>query len=246
MKNLINNLSHIVEKSVLTLVTTKKDGIHKATCFVVYQDDKSYLAICCRHSVERATNVEVRDASLRQIDATVVYKDDRYDMAVLKIDKTDDRKFECLKFRNMNVQFGSDCFMIGCQSGKPNTISQGKIMENLFYTTSDVKKMETSTRGEKLREGWLLKNEGHYQFSVKKAIIVKGCGDTGNSGSPLLDNELNLIGMVFEKAGVEIGETVMVALSSEFLFESWSRFTKKSAVSPDQIMVDFSEKIKNI
>jgi Do/DeqQ family serine protease len=140
--------------------------------------DPAGLVVTNYHVIEGASEVKIALADKREFDAEVVLKDQRSDLAVLRVKGASER-FPTLEFGNADeLQVGDVVLAIGDPFGVGQTVTHG-IVSALARTqvgTSD------------------------YQFFIQTDAAI----NPGNSGGPLVDMNGRLVGInsaIFSRSG---------------------------------------------
>jgi Do/DeqQ family serine protease len=144
--------------------------------------DPAGLVVTNNHVIEGASEVKIALSDKREFDATVVLKDQRSDLAVLRIKGAKDR-FPVLQFANSDgVQVGDVVLAIGDPFGVGQTVTHG-IVSALARTdigTSDL------------------------QFFIQTDAAI----NPGNSGGPLVDMNGRIVGInsaIYSRSGGSLG-----------------------------------------
>ncbi len=140
--------------------------------------DASGLVVTNVHVIEGADEIKVSLADKREFEATVVLKDPRTDLAVLRI-KTASEKFPVLDFANSDtLEVGDVVLAIGNPFGVGQTVTHG-IVSALARTQVGV---------------------SDYQFFIQTDAAI----NPGNSGGALVDLTGKLVGIntaIFSRSG---------------------------------------------
>jgi serine protease Do len=138
------------------------------TGFVI---QKSGYILTNAHVIEKATDIRVRLADERELSARLIGRDDRTDMALLKIEADGD--LPVAPFGNSDeVQIGEWVIAIGNPFGLDHTVTTGIV----------------SAKGR--RDIRPSNSQGYYDFIQTDASI-----NPGNSGGPLINTRGEVIGM---------------------------------------------------
>jgi Do/DeqQ family serine protease len=144
--------------------------------------DPAGLVVTNNHVIEGASEVKIALSDKREFDATIVLKDQRSDLAVLRIKGAKDR-FPVLQFANSDgVQVGDVVLAIGDPFGVGQTVTHG-IVSALARTdigTSDL------------------------QFFIQTDAAI----NPGNSGGPLVDMNGRIVGInsaIYSRSGGSLG-----------------------------------------
>src|SRR5581483_4828011 len=144
--------------------------------------DASGLVVTNVHVIEGADEVKVSLADKREFEATIVLKDKRSDLAVLKL-KTARERFPTLDFANSDaLQVGDVVLAIGNPFGVGQTVTHG-IVSALARTQVGIT---------------------DYQFFIQTDAAI----NPGNSGGALVDLDGRLVGIntaIFSQSGGSIG-----------------------------------------
>lgn len=136
------------------------------------------IIITNNHVIENADEVRVALADRREFDAEIVLKDERTDLAVLKIDAPDE-DFPHVSFANSDeLEVGDLVLAIGNPFGVGQTVTQG-IVSAVARTQVGV---------------------SDYQFFIQTDAAI----NPGNSGGALIDVRGNLVGIntaIFSRSG---------------------------------------------
>jgi Do/DeqQ family serine protease len=140
--------------------------------------DPSGLIMTNNHVIEGATEVKVSLADKRELEAEIVLKDSRTDLAVLKIKDTQER-FPALEFGNSDdLQVGDLVLAVGNPFGVGQTVTHG-IVSALARTQVGIT---------------------DYQFFIQTDAAI----NPGNSGGALVDLTGRLVGIntaIFSRSG---------------------------------------------
>jgi Do/DeqQ family serine protease len=144
--------------------------------------DPTGLVVTNNHVIEGASEVKIALSDKREFDATIVLKDQRSDLAVLRIKGAKDN-FPVLQFANSDgVQVGDVVLAIGDPFGVGQTVTHG-IVSALARTdigTSDL------------------------QFFIQTDAAI----NPGNSGGPLVDMNGRIVGInsaIYSRSGGSLG-----------------------------------------
>jgi len=140
--------------------------------------DPKGLVITNFHVIEGASEVKVALADKREFDADIVLKDQRSDLAVLRIKGTTER-FPTLEFANSDdLQVGDVVLAVGDPFGVGQTVTHGIV--------SAVARTEVGI--------------SDYQFFIQTDAAI----NPGNSGGPLVDINGRMIGLnsaIYSRSG---------------------------------------------
>ncbi len=144
--------------------------------------DASGLIMTNNHVIAGATEVKVSLADKRELEAEIVLKDERTDLAVLRI-KDGNERFPALPFADSDeVQVGDVVLAIGDPFGVGQTVTSG-IVSALARTQVGI---------------------SDYQFFIQTDAAI----NPGNSGGALVDTAGRLVGIntaIFSRSGGSIG-----------------------------------------
>ena len=144
--------------------------------------DASGLIVTNNHVIENASEVKVSLADRRELEAEIVLKDARTDLAVLRIKEPRER-FQALDFANSDdVQVGDVVLAVGNPFGVGQTVTQGIV--------SAVARTQVGITD--------------YQFFIQTDAAI----NPGNSGGALVDSYGRLVGIntaIFSRTGGSIG-----------------------------------------
>jgi S1-C subfamily serine protease len=170
------NLDFPINKSSLKN-TTKKDGKGQGTCFLVSQE--GYL-ITNYHCVESSKEITVRGIEAdftTKYGATLVASDPSNDLALIKIN-------------NKNIKFNVPPYSI-----RSFGVSQAEKVYALGFPKADAMGEEI-----KITEGIISAKSG-VQGDISK-FQISAAVNPGNSGGPLIDEDGNLIGVIYAKSTI--------------------------------------------
>jgi len=143
--------------------------------------DRSGVIVTNHHVIKDATDIKVALADKREFEADVVLKDDRTDLAVLRIKEKGDYPFA--EFGDSDqIEVGDLVLAIGNPFGVGQTVTQG-IVSALARTQVGV---------------------SDYRFFIQTDAAI----NPGNSGGALIDLQGRLVGVptaIFSKSGGSIG-----------------------------------------
>jgi Do/DeqQ family serine protease len=144
--------------------------------------DASGLIMTNNHVIAGATEVKVSLADKRELEAEIVLKDERTDLAVLRIKDTSER-FAALPFADSDeVQVGDVVLAIGNPFGVGQTVTHG-IVSAVARTQVGI---------------------SDFQFFIQTDAAI----NPGNSGGALIDTAGRLVGIntaIFSRSGGSIG-----------------------------------------
>lgn len=144
--------------------------------------DPSGLIMTNNHVIAGATEVKVSLADKRELEAEIVLKDERTDLAVLRIKDTSER-FAALPFADSDeVQVGDVVLAIGNPFGVGQTVTHG-IVSAVARTQVGI---------------------SDFQFFIQTDAAI----NPGNSGGALIDTAGRLVGIntaIFSRSGGSIG-----------------------------------------
>ncbi|MBZ0149756.1 MAG: trypsin-like peptidase domain-containing protein, partial [Pseudorhodoplanes sp.] len=144
--------------------------------------DASGLVITNNHVIANATEVKVSLADKRELEAEIVLKDERTDLAVLRI-KSGNERFPSLPFADSDeVQVGDVVLAIGNPFSVGQTVTHGIV--------SAVARTQVGITD--------------YQFFIQTDAAI----NPGNSGGALIDTAGRLVGIntaIFSRSGGSIG-----------------------------------------
>ena len=144
--------------------------------------DAGGLIVTNNHVIKNATDVRVALADKREFQAKIILADERTDLAVLKIDVTDE-KLPALAFANSDdLEVGDLVLAIGNPFGVGQTVTSG-IISALARTSVGI---------------------SDYQFFIQTDAAI----NPGNSGGALVNMKGELIGintLIYSKSGGSIG-----------------------------------------
>lgn len=183
------NLDFPINKSSLKNAT-KKDGKGQGTCFLVSQE--GYL-ITNFHCVENSKEITVRGIDedfTTKYGATLVASDPSNDLALIKIN-------------NKNVKFNIPPYSI-----RSVGVSQAEKVYALGFPKADAMGEEV-----KITEGIISAKSG-VQGDISK-FQISAAVNPGNSGGPLIDEEGNLIGVIYAKS--TIADAAGYAIKASYL-----------------------------
>jgi Do/DeqQ family serine protease len=143
--------------------------------------DRSGLIVTNHHVIKDATDVKVALADKREFEADIVLKDERTDLAVIRIREKGDYPFAEIG-DSENLQVGDLVLAIGNPFGVGQTVTQG-IVSALARTQVGV---------------------ADYRFFIQTDAAI----NPGNSGGALVDLEGRLVGVpsaIYSKSGGSIG-----------------------------------------
>lgn len=144
--------------------------------------DPSGLIMTNNHVIAGATEVKVSLADKREVEAEIVLKDERTDLAVLRIKNTSER-FAALPFADSDeVQVGDVVLAIGNPFGVGQTVTHG-IVSAVARTQVGI---------------------SDFQFFIQTDAAI----NPGNSGGALIDTAGRLVGIntaIFSRSGGSIG-----------------------------------------
>jgi serine protease Do len=158
--------------------------------------DPNGLIITNNHVIEGASEIYVVFGSKRQVKATIVGRDPRTDVAVIRVDE---KNLPFLPLGDSEaVRVGDWVVAIGNPFALSHTVSAGII----------------SARGRTIQDVKGLDESGYYDFLQTDASI-----NPGNSGGPLLDMAGRVVGMntAIRRAANNIGFAIPVNMIKELL-----------------------------
>ena len=171
---LINNkISNNIYDSIVYIETTTQDSINNGTGFVYEINDNSAYILTNYHVIEDSYEIYIYNKNKVKTKAKIVKYDAYNDIALLEIDKD-------LNLKKINIGDSSkvnntdEIYIIGNPMGKNNfaTKTSGIIID---------------------------KSDSLYHLYDFNAIKVSAKTDFGSSGSPLLDKDNKVIGIIFLK-----------------------------------------------
>jgi Do/DeqQ family serine protease len=137
------------------------------------------LVITNHHVIEGMTDVKVALADRRELDAEIILRDPRTDLAVLRLKNVGDQKLQALSLGDSDlVEVGDIVLAVGNPFGVGQTVTQG-IVSALARTQVGV---------------------SDYQFFIQTDAAI----NPGNSGGALIDMQGRLVGIntaIFSRSG---------------------------------------------
>ena len=151
---------------------------------------------------DKAT-IEVQTADGTTYPAKLVGQDPLYDLAVVKLENTNGKKFSPITFANMDdVNVGSDAIAIGAPLGLPNTVSTGIISNrerSISIASSAVKSAPEADGGESSPHQFQIPGQEQQKEPAGRISInvlqTDASINHGNSGGALVNNKGELIGI---------------------------------------------------
>lgn len=151
---------------------------------------------------DKAT-IEVQTSDGTTYPAKLVGQDPLYDLAVVKLENTNGKKFTPITFANMDdVNVGSDAIAIGAPLGLPNTVSTGIISNrerSISIASSAVKSSPEADGGESNPHQFRIPGQEQQKEPAGRISInvlqTDASINHGNSGGALVNNKGELIGI---------------------------------------------------
>ncbi|HOY49515.1 MAG TPA: serine protease [Flavobacteriales bacterium] len=168
----------------------KKDGKGQGTCFLISSD--GYL-VTNYHCIENAKEITIKGIGsdyTTKYGVTIVATDPSNDLALLKIS-------------NKNLKFSIPPFAI-----RSSGVAQAEKIYALGFP-------QTKSMGEELKitEG-IISSKSGAQGDISK-FQISAAVNPGNSGGPLIDEEGNLVGVIYAKS--KVAESAGYAIKASYL-----------------------------
>lgn len=195
LKNLKNlskqeeNLEYPINKNSLKNIT-KKDGKGQGTCFLISVEG---FLLTNYHCVEGANEITVRGIEgdfTTKYKAVVIGSDPSNDLAILKLS-------------NKNLKFSSLPYSI-----RSSGVSQAEKVYAIGYPKAEAMGEEV-----KVTDG-IISSKSGAQGDMSK-FQISAAVNPGNSGGPLIDENGNLIGVIYAKS--TIAESAGYAIKASYL-----------------------------
>lgn len=201
-------VSHAAQSAMPSVVTISASGNNKSGSGsgVIVSEDGYVLTnqhVATLGGASDKATIEVQTSDGTTYPATLVGQDPLYDLAVVKLENTNGKKFSPITFANMDdVNVGSDAIAIGAPLGLPNTVSTGIISNrerSISIASSAVKSAPEADGGESDPHQFQIPGqEQQKQPSGRISINVLQTDASinhGNSGGALVNNKGELIGI---------------------------------------------------
>lgn len=177
----VNQLSNTAVKSVVSIEASFLTyGIQNlGSGAVIDEDDQFYYVLTNSHVVMYndtvANQYVVRNYLNESVNATYMFSDENYDLALLKIAKT--IEVTCFEIDTSTIMINDSLIVIGYPNGQNHAITMGYFIEENRVVVDD----QTS-----------LVNRVTFNVIVS-SVPVK----SGSSGSAILNEDLKLVGLIF-------------------------------------------------
>lgn len=201
-------VSHAAQSAMPSVVTISASGNNKSGSGsgVIVSEDGYVLTnqhVATLGGASDKATIEVQTSDGTTYPARLVGQDPLYDLAVVKLENTNGKKFSPITFANMDdVNVGSDAIAIGAPLGLPNTVSTGIISNrerSISIASSAVKSAPEADGGESDPHQFQIPGqEQQKQPSGRISINVLQTDASinhGNSGGALVNNKGELIGI---------------------------------------------------
>lgn len=201
-------VSHAAQSAMPSVVTISASGNNKSGSGsgVIVSEDGYVLTnqhVATLGGASDKATIEVQTSDGTTYPAKLVGQDPLYDLAVVKLENTNGKKFSPITFANMDdVNVGSDAIAIGAPLGLPNTVSTGIISNrerSISIASSAVKSAPEADGGESDPHQFQIPGqEQQKQPSGRISINVLQTDASinhGNSGGALVNNKGELIGI---------------------------------------------------
>ncbi|MBM7795181.1 S1C family serine protease [Pseudoglutamicibacter cumminsii] len=201
-------VSHAAQSAMPSVVTISASGNNKSGSGsgVIVSEDGYVLTnqhVATLGGASDKATIEVQTSDGTTYPAMLVGQDPLYDLAVVKLENTNGKKFSPITFANMDdVNVGSDAIAIGAPLGLPNTVSTGIISNrerSISIASSAVKSAPEADGGESDPHQFQIPGqEQQKQPSGRISINVLQTDASinhGNSGGALVNNKGELIGI---------------------------------------------------
>ena len=201
-------VSHAAQSAMPSVVTISASGNNKSGSGsgVIVSEDGYVLTnqhVATLGGASDKATIEVQTSDGTTYPAKLVGQDPLYDLAVVKLENTNGKKFTPITFANMDdVNVGSDAIAIGAPLGLPNTVSTGIISNrerSISIASSAVKSAPEADGGESDPHQFQIPGqEQQKQPSGRISINVLQTDASinhGNSGGALVNNKGELIGI---------------------------------------------------
>ena len=177
--DIYNDLSFEVADSIVKV--TKSILVNQSSSigsgFIFYEDETKYYVLTNHHVIDSSESqilLTVTDNFGRKHSAQLIAADPNYDLALLSFFKPDD-KLDVLNFGRESLDFKDPIFVVGYPNGQINGITIGELID---VDQIDVDSNGTST----------------IDFEV---LIVDAPVKTGSSGSVVLNDAYEIVGVIF-------------------------------------------------
>ena len=177
--DLYNELSFRVTDSIVkvTKAVVSNQSSSVGSGFIFYEDETKYYVLTNYHVIdadEFQVNLSVTDHLGRIHTAQLIASDANYDLALLSFFKQDD-KLDVLNFDEDALDFRDPVFVVGYPNGQINGITMGELI--------DIDEIDIDTGG-----------VSTISFEV---LIVDAPVETGSSGSVVLNDQYEIVGIIF-------------------------------------------------
>ncbi|MBW2964036.1 trypsin-like peptidase domain-containing protein [Candidatus Woesearchaeota archaeon] len=175
------DFSKVIPKAVSAVVTIGKKGTgyFQTAGSGAFINDKGYI-VTNWHVIDELKPISVKTSDGKDYSATIVGKDEDWDIAVIKID-TQQTGFEYLDFADSSkVTVGEHVIAVGNPVGFESTVTEGIVSNTKRLIAGD--------------------SQSIYYIQTDVAI------NAGNSGGPLIDKEGKIVGIAtlkYERSGFE-------------------------------------------
>ena len=215
--NMYNDLSFEVADSIVKV--TKSVIINQSSSigsgFIFFEDETKYYVLTNYHVIDSndfQVYLTVTDNLGRDHQAQLIASDPNYDLALLSFFKQDD-KLDVLNFDEDALNFRDPVFVVGYPNGQINGITMGELI--------DVDQIDIASEG-----------SSNITFEV---IIVDAPVETGSSGSVVLNEQYEIVGIIFAGNFLSNNDqsTFAFAIPTEKIYEFFNlyEFTYVQAVT---------------
>lgn len=201
--DLYNDLSFEVADSIVKV--TKSVLVNQSSSigsgFIFYEDETKYYVLTNYHVINSngfQVVLTITDNFGRNHSAQLIASDPNYDLALLSFFKQDD-KLDVLYFDDDSLNFRDPIFVVGYPNGQINGITMGELID---VDQIDVDSDGTST----------------IDFEV---LIVDAPVKTGSSGSAVINDAYEVVGVIFAGNFLSNNDTstFAFAIPTEKIFE---------------------------
>lgn len=167
---------------------------------IISEDDNYYYCLTNNHVVYKPSNFRyakyrIEDCFENEYDGKVLYNDNTYDLAIIRFEKSDEELLVANLANSKHLPNKNEYVIaIGNPLGQYNCITYGKVISSIADFNPDEETKEQS----------------YVEFDVIKHSTYI---DSGSSGGPLFDTDLNLIGINFASAVNENNDEFLYSYS---------------------------------